>query len=126
MYYIKRTFPNYLLYKKDTTDLCYIFKQMVLDQLAYIGGILGFDIHKIEIHGNHLMDKANKIKIFEIYESKNYEMNYFQYNAKQNVWLITRFLDWPPNSGIVKPSLIAQDSRGANTFVIYWDPQKSF
>ncbi|XP_014249054.1 DNA replication licensing factor Mcm2 [Cimex lectularius] len=86
---MKRTFQKYLLYKKDTTDLLYyILKQMALDQLAYIRGIHGFDVDQIEIHEKDFIDKAKQIKIFDVrpfYESKIFEANHFQYNAKKKV-----------------------------------------
>lgn len=86
---MRKTFQKYLLYKKDTTELLYyILRQMTMDQLMYIRGLHGVDVNRIEIHEKDFIDKAKQIKIFDVrpfYESKIFENNHFEYDAKRKM-----------------------------------------
>jgi DNA replication licensing factor MCM2 len=90
---MRQTFQQYLLFKKDHSELLfYILRQMSQVQLALLRGTNESQALVIEIDEKDLKDKAKQLNIHDLkpfYQSRIFENNNFVYDAARKVIIHT-------------------------------------
>ncbi|KAJ3619389.1 hypothetical protein MTP99_005074 [Tenebrio molitor] len=90
---MRQTFQQYLLFKKDHSELLfYILRQLSQDQLAFLRGTNESQALVIEIDEKDLKDKAKQLNIHDLkpfYQSRIFENNNFVYDAARKVIIHT-------------------------------------